>query len=350
MKNQTPKTKLSKKSIALVFLIAIIIFSIVLGADGPEKIVNSLLSASPIWLLASILIFALAWIAEGAVLHLLIKHTINPKQLIKDSLNLAVIGKLFDNLTPMSTGGQPIQIWKMHKQGIPISKATSVLIFKFVIYQFSIIAIYLLVILFNLKQLQQGYIGKNFVIAIGFLVNLVVVFALAGAVFLPKALKKQIIKLINFLHRFKIVQHPKKTIKKTLTEIDDFYKSYKQINRNKPLVIKIIILTVIQICLIHTVSFAVFTSLGGTLNKFLASFSANNYVYLLSSFIPLPGASLGSEGSFILFFSNIYPKNAVTLAMIIWRFITYYLPILIGFLFVIDYKHIKVKISQLIKE
>ena len=55
------------------------------------------------------------------------------------------------------------------------------------------------------------------------------------------------------------------------------------------------------------------------------------YVYLISAFVPIPGGSGGIEFSFSKFFSPIVISNSVISAsLILWRFITYYVPMIIG--------------------
>lgn len=73
--------------------------------------------------------------AESLVLHLLIKKLLKPDQALRDSAVLGVVGKLFDYVTPMATGGQPVQVWRMSRQGISVGGATSVLLLRFISFQ-----------------------------------------------------------------------------------------------------------------------------------------------------------------------------------------------------------------------
>ena len=58
--------------------------------------------------------------------------------------------------------------------------------------------------------------------------------------------------------------------------------------------------------------------------------AAQAYVSMVSAFVPLPGASGGAEGSFVLFFSAFFQNSTVIPAMVIWRTCTYYLNIPVG--------------------
>jgi uncharacterized protein (TIRG00374 family) len=54
------------------------------------------------------------------------------------------------------------------------------------------------------------------------------------------------------------------------------------------------------------------------------------YIFIMSSFVPIPGAAGGVELGFVSFFANFVPKKLLPPALIIWRFITFYLPTLVG--------------------
>ncbi len=340
------KTKLSKKSIIIVAVVAIVILSLVFTVDGPEKTLHSLSKANPFWLIISVLVFLLSWAIEGLIIHFLIKNNLKKDQNILESVDIAVIGKLFDNLTPMATGGQPVQIWKMHQKKIPISQASSILIFKFVTYQILLILFFVLILGLNYQNLLDDKWGRNLILAIGFLVNLAVGAALVMTIAVPNVLKKIALKIFDLLDKLKLAKS-KKAKQRVLEEIDDFHSSFAKIARDKKNLLVVIGLTIIQILALQIVPYFVLLSLGGNLETVFGAISASAFVWLLSAFIPLPGASIGAEGSFVLFFSQIYQKNAVALAMIIWRAITYYLPIIIGFLFMIDYRHIHQKMVKL---
>ena len=53
---------------------------------------------------------------------------------------------------------------------------------------------------------------------------------------------------------------------------------------------------------------------------------------MVSAFVPLPGASGGAEGSFLMFFRTFF-QDTITPAILLWRLITYYLNILLGAIF-----------------
>ena len=51
---------------------------------------------------------------------------------------------------------------------------------------------------------------------------------------------------------------------------------------------------------------------------------------MITAFIPVPGASGGSEGTYALLFSYLMGNILSSSSMLIWRFTTYYLVLIIG--------------------
>ena len=50
----------------------------------------------------------------------------------------------------------------------------------------------------------------------------------------------------------------------------------------------------------------------------------------MGSFVPIPGASGGIEFGFMQFYGNFITGSSLTAVLIVWRFITYYFPMIVG--------------------
>jgi len=56
----------------------------------------------------------------------------------------------------------------------------------------------------------------------------------------------------------------------------------------------------------------------------------SSFTLLIGNFVPIPGGSGGIEFGFMQFFSSFVSNSILASALIIWRFITYYLGIIVG--------------------
>ena len=53
-------------------------------------------------------------------------------------------------------------------------------------------------------------------------------------------------------------------------------------------------------------------------------------VMIMSSYVPIPGASGGMEYSFVAMFSFFVINAKLSAALLLWRLLTYYVPMIFG--------------------
>ena len=56
----------------------------------------------------------------------------------------------------------------------------------------------------------------------------------------------------------------------------------------------------------------------------------SSYISMINCFIPIPGASGGTEATYVIMFSKIFGKVAASSSMLLWRFMSYYFVMIIG--------------------
>ena len=78
--------------------------------------------------------------------------------------------------------------------------------------------------------------------------------------------------------------------------------------------------------------FVVFKALGVKNINAISSTVATSFVMLISNFIPIPGATGGIEYSFMQFFKGFTGGAVLAGAMLLWRFITYFMAMITGFI------------------
>lgn len=339
-KDDNSKIRLNKGMILTVGLIGLMFFSVVWSIDGPDRLLKSILASNPLWLTLAVVVFLGSWLAESLVLHLLIKKLLKPDQALRDSAVLGVVGKLFDYVTPMATGGQPFQAWRMSRQGISVGGATSVLLLRFISFQLVTSVLSLMAFGFGFGFFGRIKLGFGAMIIVGMVINISVMSLLIAILFAAQLITKIDNKLIGFLAKVGIIKNRLAAVERLQLEMTAFYDSSRLILKNRSVLWQAIGLTTIQVGLFHLVAYFVFVALGAPLEHIWMAFLASLFVWVGTAFIPLPGASIGVEAAFYLFFAAVYPEGvAIGLAMMVWRVVTYYLPIVLGIVVYIRDKH-----------
>ena len=86
----------------------------------------------------------------------------------------------------------------------------------------------------------------------------------------------------------------------------------------------------IYLTLLYIVPIFIFESLKNVDITFMQAFTASSFVMILGNIIPIPGATGGIEYSFMQFFGKFVKGALLSSGMLLWRFTTYLLGLIVG--------------------
>ena len=247
------------------------------------------------------------------------------------NVKYAIIGFFFSGITPAASGGQPMQIYYMHKDNIKVGHSTLALLINLISVQITTISIALISLFFNYKYINQVLI---ILFVIGVSLNLSALMILMIAVFsrrLSRWLMKATIKIMKGLR----IKNIDEKIKKIGRELHNYQLSAKYIKSNKLLMIKILLTTMIQYLLFYSVAYWTYRALGFNENNIFEITTMQSVLFATVSGIPSPGSVGVSEGAFVEVFRNIYAENMIKSATLLNRGINFYLFMLISGIIVI---------------
>ena len=119
-----------------------------------------------------------------------------------------------------------------------------------------------------------------------------------------------------------------KILEKVETEAEEYAKSVKIILKTRGLFLKTILMSVAFHILVSMISFFVLTAFGGEVD-FLPCFVTTVAITSAVYFVPTPGNAGAAEGTFYVVFSAL-SEGYVFWAMLVWRFFSYYIYIIMG--------------------
>ena len=98
------------------------------------------------------------------------------------------------------------------------------------------------------------------------------------------------------------------------------------------MLIQVSTLNIIKLTLLYSIPYFCAKSLSLDVSqiKLTEFIGVTSFVYMITSFIPIPGASGGSEGTFIIMFGYLLGSVGAKGSMIVWRFVTYYIILIVG--------------------
>lgn len=255
------------------------------------------------------------------------KKTFDYKKAHKVARRTVLLGKYYDNITPAAIGGQPFQIYYMRKNSeLKNGVSTSIPIFGMISGQIGFIIIAVLCFLFGSLSINNAVlIGTA---CFGLIFYAFWPIAVMIATFLPKATAELIGVFVKLFAKIHIVKDEKKAKEKATFEINEYAKCVRRILKTRGLFAKTVIMSVIFNVLIATIPFFVLTAFGGEVD-FLPCFVTTVAVTSAVYFVPTPGNAGAAEGTFYVVFSAL-SSGYVFWAMLVWRFFSYYIYILMG--------------------
>lgn len=244
------------------------------------------------------------------------------------SVKVSILGKYYDNITPLAAGGQPFQVYYLNKEGVSGGVAGAMPVVNFFFSQLSFVIIGVLLFTFNSSALAPGAVVLAY---IGAVISITVPIAVVLFSIFPKTTWKILKKILNLLHRIKIIKDLPKTKKKVRTVIFDYARSLGLIAKSKLLILSNSVLSLLmQICYC-SVAYFVLRAFGDTTSRWIDVLTMCFAVYATISYIPTPGASGAAEVSFGIIFAGLAAGvTAQFWGTLLWRGISYYLTLLFG--------------------
>ena len=314
------------------FLLIAIVLAIVLYfslKDNYQEIISTILKMNYIWIFAAILALIIYRLCASLGHYYIIKANNGKVSYLKCfQINLMIL--FFHGITPFAGGGQPMEIYFLHKEGISVTKATNITLQNFIVYQIALIITGLIALIYNhIFNVFPNDSLIKYLVVLGFIINtlvLVVTFILS---FGKKTNKFIIEKGIHFLAKIKIIKEEKKTQEKCQKYLQSFHDNAIELKKNKKIVAFMVLINIIGLMTMYSMPYPILRGMGINIDIFKV-ITAIAYVMIIGSFVPIPGGTGGIEYSFIFFFQYLISGSILHAAMLVWRLISYYLGMIFG--------------------
>lgn len=341
--------------IFIVFVVGVLAFTFYKDffAPNPEKHAVSFddlvktFSGTWFYLLLALFSLFLAYYLKGLKLSVICKSQTG-KWHFKTCFETGIIGHYYNYVTPLAVGGQPFEIYHLSKHGVHGGVAASMPIIAFFFSQFAFVSLGIAsLVLFNTNVLK---IEEKFITGFPAVFNVLAIVGLIGGISMPALvllfsllprIGATIVKWCTHIGgKLKILKDPEKTEYKTLKTVVHNSICIKIFAKNPLALISTLLISIGETfaqCSIAYFTLKLFGYDNPAANGFLEwlqIIQLSIILYASISFIPTPGNSGAADLSFYLLFTFGVPFAGLSFsAMIVWRIISYYSYIIIGFIF-----------------
>lgn len=319
---------MKKKKIVISILAFIVILSItffvVFKNTSLTIILNNIKKINSIYVIICLLLIFLYFLFQGIYNKITLK-SLNTNISLSKGIFYSMVEFFFSGVTPSSTGGQPIELYYMTKDKIPMRKSLIVLILDTIFFKLFLVVSSLLIILFRLKFIFNN--GKLFSLLffLGVLVDVAMIVGCYFLIFKQKIVKKILVFYYKLI--FKI------TKKDNNEKIDEILENYKRetvyIKNHKKEVFLGVVITFIQRIFLFSIAYVIYRAFGLHKYNFIDLLVIQISVQMCIECLPFPGGTGASEYIYKRVFLSIFGLKRAVATMILIRSFTFYIPLIL---------------------
>lgn len=340
------KEKRNKYILSMLFFAALVgvTFYYLLKDCAFDDLANAVMSAELSYLILSVIMVVVYIACEGQCLKIIVE-SLKGKMKYLSGFTYSCIDFYFCAVTPSATGGQPVAVYYMVKDGVPVSTSTIALLLNTIQYKLVLLVLGFAVMLFKTEFVIGDSFAFTFMFIFGIIANIVTIAVCLIAIFSKTLLNKIVNKSVNLLVRIKIVRNRRKAIQKFQKHFEDYGDSAEYIKNNPMVNIKVFFFSFIQRMAMFSVAYFVYKSFGLSGSSFFDLLAIQVAVAMAVDSLPLPGGVGASEAFLAGLYSSIYGAHGmVATATLLTRGISYYFCLILsGGFFVGNYiRHLKI--------
>lgn len=248
----------------------------------------------------------------------------------------------FCAITPSASGGQPMVLYYMSKDRIPITHSSQTLLINTALFKIVLIILTLVSIIFS----RSGLLNSNLLILLlvfGFVINAVIITVCFLGSFKNEWVERIGKRIILLLAKIKLVKHPLRLFRKFTTKMEEYAKGAELLRRNKLKFFFAFIFNMIQRVALFSIAYFIYLSflkpypqLKGF--NYIDLFAIQVIIAMAVDSLPLPGGMGISEYLYSVSFETIYllvDSHCVASAMLLTRAVSFYIPLILTSLIVV---------------
>jgi len=308
-----------KKGLRLFVLISTLTILGIYFFTATEKTWSYFQGLKPAYLVAVFFVWLLYLAFDGLRLRIL-AGALGGKVDLKTAAEVILTGLFLAAVTPFQIGGFPVQLYILNKRSLSIGKSTLVLLFRGLLTTILLAPVFVFVFIVYREYFSSALIK-------GLFFYLSIVFPVGLALFiLFMVFPEQMRNIFLFLRR-KRTAH---LFDRFFTEVLEAKSGLARYYRSKKLhLVYAFVVTIASTACYYLITLVIILGLGLNTPK-LDVVVLSLLLNVVLMFIPTPGASGVAEAGFATLFSTLIPRELLTIGVILWRFFTFYLGVIIG--------------------
>ena len=272
------------------------------------------------FLLLGALLMALFIGFEAKATHWVLRVLGHP-QSFRNCCFYSCVGFFFSNITPSASGGQPMQVYYMSRDGVPAACGTMDMLLVTIGYQTATVIYSLLALL----TCREAAAPLGALLWVGFAVFLGLDIVMLLFLFRPEP----VCRLCRWLIHVCPAGDKTRWTEALDRQLDHYRQGAAFVRRQPALFGKVLLMSMGQLACSYGVPWLIYCAFGLSGGSFWELFAAQVLCSLAVGYLPMPGSAGAAEGSFLRSFVLLFGSALVAPGMILSRTVSCYLPLVI---------------------
>lgn len=320
------KKKKIGNALFLVVVFVLTIYSVFHGED--LHAVGAAIEGVNLWYIipAGAAVIFFIW-GESIIIHYMF-GTLDIKTKKRTCFLYSCVGFFFSAITPSASGGQPAQIYYMHKNKIPIPVATLVLMIVTITYKSVLVIIGVFVAFFQGGFVHRYLEGILPIFYLGVALNVFCCIFMSFLVFWPSLAKNMLVKGMHFLEHIHLMKKKPERQEKLEASMEHYEAAAVYFKTHKKVIVNVMLITFVQRFALFFVTWFVYKAFGLSGTSIYDIVMLQAVVSVSVDMLPLPGGMGISENLFLIIFKGVFVGSLLLPGMVLSRGIAYYVQLL----------------------
>ena len=321
----------NRRWLSMLFIVVMLAVILIVAFSNGEmtNAWTTLFTLDGRWVFAALCCWLVYFVFDAISLHYFLRKQGYPIR-FTSALYVSMTGFFYGNITPGASGGQPLQVYAMNKRKVPVAIGTSAVSIKLFSMQAMVILMATVFWICNASFVDTQLAGAKWAIYIGWGINFIAIPGIMLFAFCRPLVMSITGFVVRLLGRMHVLKKPEETLLRVTNVIDSYHASIQRVGRHPGQVLVQLLLAGISMLGLIAVTLCVYYAFGMNGQPWYQVLTVSFLLFLSASYTPLPGASGAQEGGFLVFFRGMFTQGTIGLSLLVWRFFTYYLFLVIG--------------------
>lgn len=267
--------------------------------------------------------------AEGILIWYLL-HAIGDRARLSSCLKYSFTGFFYSGITPSATGGQPMQLYYMSKDGHKIADSSVVLMSVATAYKLVLVLMGIGISVFWWKGLSF-HLGEYLPIYfLGLFLNALLVVILLAIMLNGAGMEKFIRAAERFCVKIHLLKPSEKRGETIHTTVLQYQETVSFLKTHAKVLFFLVGFTFVQRCSVFVLTYFVYKGMGLTGTNAFTIMALQAVVYIAVDMLPLPGSQGITELMYAAVYSGVFAGGSLTVSMCISRGLNFYMLLIIS--------------------